>query len=119
VRARAYACDYVRACVRALVCVCVCVCARARARARERGCSTQSPDITAYFNISIPHKSSDIIYIIYRAVWGDDGLPLEDWDSLYETHARHLLCLCFPAPCDEQSPPPPESKTLHQIAADS
>jgi len=70
---------------------------------QERGCRTQSPDIIAHFNISILPTSIDIIY---RAVWGVDNLPLEDWESLFESQSRHFLCLCFPAPSDETPPPP-------------
>ena len=68
-------------------CVCVSACARARERERERDCRT----VTSYycnFNISIPPKS-----LIYRAVWGVDSLPLEDWQSLFDSQSRHFLCL--------------------------
>jgi hypothetical protein len=104
-----------RACVRACICVCVCVC---------EGVSECGREVAEHSHLILLHILTFLFHIspatsFNAEVWGDDSLPLEEWESLFESQSGHFLRLCFPAPFDVQFPPPPQSKTLHQIAANS
>ena len=115
VRARARAC--VRVLVYVCVCVCVCVSERASERASERGrgVAEQSHLILLHILTFLFHISPATSFI--AELWGDDSLSLEEWESLFESQSGHFLRL-FSRDFRWTIPPPP-SKTLHQIVANS